>query len=192
MTGWGDRLARNWVRVYTRGLPADTAERRREELASDLFEHASLAGPSSGHQTEVLGRVLWGIPADLSWRRAARAPRLRRLETGASMTKRKVANVLFGVYVLFALWAGIGFVFNPDGETGPYAAAIFTAAALMGLGLFWRDTAPRRSTVLLSVGAIIPAFTFFWMAPLFGPIGLLLIWLAVTTEPGRRTPAPAI
>jgi hypothetical protein len=192
VTGWGERVAQGWVVTYTRGLPAESAERRRDELASDLFEHASLVGPSSGHQTEVLGRVLWGIPADLSWRRAARAPRLRRLATGETMTKRKVANVLFVVYILFNVWAAIGVLFNPDGGGAPYATGLLTAAGLMGFGLYWRDDAPRRATVLLSLGAIIPAFTFFWMAPIFGPLGLVLAWLAITSEPGRRTPVPAV
>ena len=43
-----DRLATAWVRVYTWRLPDDVAARRREELASDLHEHASLAGPHAG------------------------------------------------------------------------------------------------------------------------------------------------
>jgi hypothetical protein len=188
VTVGGDGIARAWVRAYTSGLPAETAQRRRDELASDLHEHTCAGGRS----VEVLGRVLWGIPADLSWRRAARAPRLRRLETGEPMTLRKVTTALFAVYVLFNVWAAIGVLFNPDGETGPYGAALFTAAALMGLGIYWREDAPRRSTVLLCIGAVIPAFTLFWMAALFGPIALLLIGLAIATEPGRRTAAPAV
>lgn len=108
------------------------------------------------------------------------------------MTKRKVTNVLFVVYVLFSTWAGIGIAFNPDGGAAPYCVTLFGAALLMGLGLYWRDEAVRRATILLCVGAILPAFALYWMAAVFGPIGLLLVWLAVTTEPGRHTPVPAV
>lgn len=147
MTGWGERLARAWVAFYTRGLPPEVAERRRGELASDLFEHTS---GGSTPQAEVLGRVLWGIPADLSWRRAARAPRRRRLPTGATMTLRNVSTVVFAVYALFNVWAAVGIIFNPDGGGLPWGLPLLGAAVLMALGL------------------------------------------AVATEPGRRTPAPAV
>lgn len=66
---WPHRLARWWVFAYTSGLPPDARDRRRDEIASDLWEHQQEAGakgepPSSG----VVARVVAGIPADLSWR----------------------------------------------------------------------------------------------------------------------------
>jgi len=187
-----DRLAITWARLYTRGLPPDVAERRREELVSDLHEHASLQGRSPAQQREVVGRVLWGIPADLSWRRAARAHERARLESGAPMTLRKVTHALFAVYVLFDVWAAIGIFANPDGDYLPYASGMFAAAVCIALGLRGRDEAPRRSTVLLAVGAVLPAVTLFWMAIIFGPVAVGLIALAIATEPGRREPDPLL
>jgi hypothetical protein len=190
VNGPGDRFARTWVRLYTRGLPDELAERRRDELASDLFEHASLA-PSPAQQREVIGRVLWGIPADLSWRRAARASRERRLATGAAMTIRKVSTIVFVVYVLFFTWGAIGIIGN---GYGLWAMPLLVGSALIVVGLRQRDEAPRRSTVLLVAGAFFPVPTLFWMAVIFGPVWLLVSWLAIASEPGRRppTPAPAI
>ena len=48
MSTWGDGIARSWTAVYTRGLPPEAAERRLEEIRSDLFEHASFAGRDDG------------------------------------------------------------------------------------------------------------------------------------------------
>jgi hypothetical protein len=186
-----DRLATAWARLYTRGLPPEVAERRRAELRSDLHEHASAAGRTPAQQREVLGRVLWGIPADLSWRRVATAPRERRLASGATMTLRKLSTPLFVVYALFQAWAAIGILGNLDGPAVPYVVALFAGAVLLGLGVRWRDEAPRRSTVLISVGALVPAVTLFWMAFIFGPIGIALAVLAVRTEPGRHEPVLA-
>ena len=66
------RLAMGWVFYYTRRLPARVAQARRDELASDLWEHRDDArqnGISNFALTLALGwRVLAGVPADLSWR----------------------------------------------------------------------------------------------------------------------------
>lgn len=48
MTGTGPQSAaswicRRWVRVYTDRLPRTEAQRRREEIECDLFEHAAEA-----------------------------------------------------------------------------------------------------------------------------------------------------
>ena len=41
--------------------------------------------------------------------------------------------------------------------------------------------------------AWVRAYTvLYWMAPIFIPVWLLLRWLAIASEPGRRKPAPAV
>jgi hypothetical protein len=187
MIAFGDRVARAWSSLYTRGLPAAVAERRREELASDLHEHATSAGAGLALQVAVLGRVLWGIPADLSWRRAARAPRLRRLETGASMTLRTFSTVVFGLYAVFLLWAGTGII---SGGGLIWAAPFLMATVAVVLALRRREVSPRATTVVLVVSALMPAAVLFWMVVIFLPVGLLLTALAIASEPGRRAPQP--
>jgi hypothetical protein len=179
------RLTLRWVALYTRGLPDEVAARRREELASDLHEHTA----AGGRPAAVLGRVLWGIPADLSWRRAARAPRTRRLETGAPVTMHKVTVVLFAVYALFMAFNGLGIIAN---GYLPWGLPLVVAGGLVAVGLWQRADTPRRSTLLLGAGALVPAVTLYWMAIILLPIAAVLIWLAVASEPGRRSPAPAV
>ena len=64
------RLAQTWVALYTRGLPADRRDARRAEISSDLWEQRSDGSrDGSGRVTaSMLGRVLAGVPADISWR----------------------------------------------------------------------------------------------------------------------------
>ena len=59
-----------WTRLYTSGLSPQARDRRREEIASDIWE--SVHG-ARGSQLELAGqillRLLLGIPDDLGWRR---------------------------------------------------------------------------------------------------------------------------
>jgi hypothetical protein len=72
--GWAVRWVRRWVELYTRGLPADVRERRREEIDGDLWsqlEEARLIGRSDRSLNgEILVRLLAGLPSDVSWRLA--------------------------------------------------------------------------------------------------------------------------
>lgn len=67
------RLVSRWAEYYTRDLDPRVAAERRDELASDLWEHGvtSEARGASGAATgaSILWRAARGIPADLSWRR---------------------------------------------------------------------------------------------------------------------------
>jgi hypothetical protein len=65
-------LVRRWVALYTRGLPADIRDARREEIAADLWSQAQDAeridGSTGAPSDEVLGRLLFGLWADVTWR----------------------------------------------------------------------------------------------------------------------------
>ena len=71
-------LARSWVRLYTYGTDPETAQRRRAEFESDLWESLYEAGRPAEptlRSIEILDRLLRGVPADLVWRfEALRAP----------------------------------------------------------------------------------------------------------------------
>ena len=73
---FGHRLCVGRVIWYTRRVPWEIAADRRDELFSDLWEHAAdSARRGEGnlrHQFSVIRRMLAGMPADLSWRKAAR------------------------------------------------------------------------------------------------------------------------
>jgi hypothetical protein len=69
---WPDRVAQWWVSAYTRGLTPEARSRRREEIASDVWEHQQHAwdlGEQPGTTSRaVLTRIVAGAPADLCWR----------------------------------------------------------------------------------------------------------------------------
>lgn len=76
-----------WTATYTRRLPREIAQARRDEIASDLWEQrADAAGRSSARAAlEIVRRMLVGIPADLVWRHhkrraAARQPQRQRID----------------------------------------------------------------------------------------------------------------
>jgi len=73
-------LVLRWARLYTRGLPADVAERRIEELAADLHDqiaHERNAGIADGRIARaVAARAVRGMPSDLAWRRPRAAMRI--------------------------------------------------------------------------------------------------------------------
>lgn len=64
------RLVRLWTAAVTAGLPAAARDRRREEIASDLWEFHQ--DPSRGGDLasalRVAARLLVGIPDDIIWR----------------------------------------------------------------------------------------------------------------------------
>ncbi|KZE94849.1 hypothetical protein AVP42_00776 [Agromyces sp. NDB4Y10] len=71
-----ERAARSslrWSLRYTAGLDPVIAARRQQEILSDLHEHTTWAAESGisrrATARALRGRMLRGIPADLSWRR---------------------------------------------------------------------------------------------------------------------------
>jgi len=81
-------LARAWYRLVTLGLPADTRERRRQEIDSDLYE-SSHDEPRSDIRTalQIVWRLSAGAPDDLAWRieqRRTSVPLLLKVTAGFS------------------------------------------------------------------------------------------------------------
>lgn len=95
-----------WCSWYTRDLAPEVAAARRDEIASDLHEHATWADetgtPSKQVKRDILTRALRGAPADLAWR--ARQQRATPLPDAMSVGTRRVGDVLAAV--VFA--AGVG------------------------------------------------------------------------------------
>ena len=113
------------------------------------------------------------------------------------MTLNKTATVVIAAYALFNLVGGLGVLTGAgadDGSSGSWqwSLPMLAGAALLGYGLRFRNEAPRRTTVLIVLGATAPMVALFWMAPIFFPPWLLVSGLAIASEPGRRTPAAAI
>jgi hypothetical protein len=129
-----------WCAWYTRGLDASVANRRRDEIASDLHEHgvwADQAGESPRATARViLGRALRGVPADLGWRHAQRRQlaladplgfRMRRANGAVAMLVVLLAASVtaFGFYVLTRVASSV--------RAGDIRPASDTAVTLIGL-----------------------------------------------------------
>lgn len=196
-------LCRLWVRFYTRKLPDAEAQRRREEIESDLYEHALDAGAAGvGHQrlnAEIMARLLVGVPADLSWRQATRQPQLRLALGGNSMSLSKSTStrLLYGLAALVVLYAWMGVAASlfmepePDEISGTqklfWMGVPAASTLLLIAGLMIRSKNPRRGLHLIIAGAIGPAL-WFWMLPIYAPFLIALIALAVSVTPRKSAP----
>lgn len=134
-------LVRRWVALYTRGLPAAVRDARREEIAADLWSQAQdttrfdgSAGPASD---DILGRLLFGLWADITWRleqgrRVRGRPVQRSLSTGT--------RILAALAIIGGLTVAVGLAIStalvaaaPDGtwNTLDYSAPQVIASMLV-------------------------------------------------------------
>jgi hypothetical protein len=129
------RVVRRWVALYTAGLPAAIRQDRRDEVEDDLWSQmndAAEAGRGSGSVSgEIVMRLLFGVPADVTWR-----VEQGRLATSRATPERGPAMNLRGVAVL-AIVGGVGWAIWP------------IPAALVGRD--WPINAPVSWLLLLSV-----------------------------------------
>lgn len=204
LADWAAASCRRWVRLYTRRLDDGPRDRRRAEIESDLYEHRAeaIAAGATGHRlaAEILGRVLVGMPADLSWRRAYRQPRERPTTGGTAMplsprSANRAINILGGIVVVY-VW---GFVFSgliyltvtgelvADGRLA-FMIVPFAASLIMLAGLKTRLTNPRRGLHLIAVALIGPCI-WFWFLPFYGPLAIATLVVAITNTPRKDQPA---
>jgi len=84
-------LVRRWVALYTLGLPADIRDARREEIEDDLWCQAHEVDPEAA-SGDVLGRMVFGLWADITWRLEQRhRARVRPVLRSATMGTRIIA-----------------------------------------------------------------------------------------------------
>jgi hypothetical protein len=95
-------FVRVWTTLYTSGMPPGLRETRRAEIESDLWESQHDRRPESDASvaTQMLLRLLRGVPDDLLWRLELIDLRSRRRHTGLWLTA--AASIL----VAFSLWVG--------------------------------------------------------------------------------------
>lgn len=180
-------LARSWVRIYTRGLPAQLRDTRRAEIQCDLWEQRddehSRRRPALLSALDVLGRVLRGVPSDLSWRLEHRARRglAQRMRLAGSAARRHRWTV-FPALVELTYITGVAKLGTPDFVDTPeqLAMAAGAAAILCGTMLLWRETAPVAAAWLVCLGALAPLALIARGAP------LSLLWAALAMRSAVR------
>ena len=183
-------LVRGWVGLYTRGLPAELRAARRDEIADDLWcqheEAAALGRSDRSLDADLALRLLFGVPADISWRLTyGGKPAASSMGRSSSVSTRT-----FGALAIFAglAWGIMFIAFIPFGETvwtgtsgvlgvlGSLLSAIAFATAAIGLA--WRFQDGVRP--LGAVGALlvmVGAFASMGGTILLMPIGsVMLMW----------------
>ncbi|WP_285036352.1 hypothetical protein [Plantibacter sp. ME-Dv--P-095] len=162
------RRVLGWCGWYTRDLVPEVAGERRDEIASDLHEHAVWADaegiPPTRLRRDILLRAVRGIPHDLSWRSGQL--RAGRGLDPVSLGTRRTGNVLTAlvltggvmvaaaavfllVRVVRALWIG-DVVEAPIGAVGVALAALL---AVVGLLLALRQRSRWLGSAVLAPAA---------------------------------------
>jgi hypothetical protein len=176
-------LVRGWVGLYTRGLPAELRAARRDEIADDLWcqheEAAALGRSGRSLDTDLVMRLLFGMPADITWRLTYRGKTPAPIvERSSSMSTR----TLGGLAIFAGLaWGMLFIAFIPLGEgvrtgdigvagvLGSLLAAIAFSTAAIGLAWRFQD----RVSPLGAVGALL--VTLGALTSMVGSITLMLI-----------------
>lgn len=185
-------VARHWVNWYTGRANTEWAERRRAEIASDLWEQQADAlrfGRSSLRlQLSIIRRVLVGMGADLRW---ANEQRSRTGVTGVSGRRWRAAGAL--AIAAFYLWLVVDTLSDADQGTGGLLVSL-TGAGLVVLGLALQHWASSAGATLLALGAA-PAMLAWW-APAVPALAIVVVVSAIGTVAnltiGRGTTGRAV
>jgi hypothetical protein len=176
-------LVRRWVAVYTRGLPADVRQDRRDEIADDLWcqrieagESGRGDGPVSG---EILARLLLGIPADVGWRLEQRGSGAKRAPaTNPTTGRRAVAVLAILGGIGWLIWPVLQGIYGEAGWANPTTAWLLMlsvlggtwalAGAMIALVIGYQDRIRGWVAALSLVGALLGALS------VFGPFGAIV------------------
>lgn len=154
------RLLRWWVRLYTLGLPPDIRDTRRAEIESDVWEHQHdpivVNRSSYRTATEIFGRLVWGIPADVSWR----AEQSRSEKSDSDSENRNVPFAQKGFVVvavlLGATYLALGVITSAQGGANspiPDGFVPLVTGAMIFAGLRVSGKSPIVGGILVASGA---------------------------------------
>lgn len=190
------QLVRDWVWLYTLGLPRETRSDRRTEIDADVWDQThAWAGPgasTSGDASSVLLRSLRGMPADLLWRfaeaRTNRSSTEGRPTMGTFTMRSSLERATFALMALLVV-ATIGVVvvhqidrtsstqiISPGLLDVLYASVLPVGLVLTVGGFALIRRAPWLGAVLAVGGSWTPALMFFWQIwPLFIAAGVSVV-----------------
>ena len=119
-------LTRAWAGLYTAGASSDRRASRRGEIDSDLWEQRRAGSDSQRSAVatagDVLGRLVRGVPADITWR----------LQTGGlhMQSKFMIECTTGALMVMIVLLAVVGMAGGPNiGSGEPYFSEGFLPLA---------------------------------------------------------------
>lgn len=183
-------LAREWVRGYTAWVGAGAAERRRAEIASDVWEQRTDArergaAPATA-ALSIAGRVVAGIPADLLWVRTQRLAMRGRPADRKALTMNTLGHLAarwwWALSAAILATLGIVALFSGDRDLQRVQVSIIVAALVAGIAL--RQFLPRTAATLVVFGAAVPSL-LIW-APWVMVIGIATL-IGAAVEAVRLT-----
>lgn len=196
------RQSLRWVGFYAGLVDPETAERRRGEIASDLWEQASATRedpPARWVGLSIVRRTVAGMAADISWVQLQRAeaaaarsrpsPRPVDLAHGLARFASRWRWALGALPIALAYLLLARTIWNEPGR--PYAdqlLLVLPAAASLVVGAALRSWRPRTAATLVIIGTI-PGFIAWWAPGLMAAATLVVlgcvIELAHLTTDGR-------
>lgn len=190
-----DAVARWWVHRYTSALPPEVAQRRRDEVSSDLWEQQAWASARGTSTTAVAvsiaRRVVAGVPADLWWRRSQLAPVAATAPGPVAVLWSRVRR---SWWLALALVLGtlqlVGGVIAPF-ETPPGDATVVVVNTAAGLAVIGGLAVRRGRRVpgdLMIAAGVVPLVSTFWTYVL--PIAAVAV-VAASVVDAAEAGAPA-
>jgi hypothetical protein len=192
--GW----VRRWVAFYTRGLPAAIQQDRRDEIDSDLWSQlhdaAEFAHGEGSLAGEFVARLVFGIPADLSWRleqhlvaRNHVAPEMKPTTGTRAIAAMAIIGGI-GWTIGLVLQGLVGRGWPADTRAwllmfGVVGGTWMLAGATFGLITEFQDRIRTGAAVLGSLGAVLGAVSV--MGPFAAIVALPLGSAALVWELGR-------
>lgn len=193
-------VVRWWVRLYTRHLPPHVAQRRIDELESDLHEHLvdeRIAGrPDDRIAHGLASRALRGLAADLTWRRQELSYKATPKKESSAMPRRSaaiIASVTGAVLLVPAIGMAAGAGFDWGVFDFVLAAVLVAGAGTALQHLLRRPSALAIRLALAGAGGAAMILGEIDDAPTLVGFGLLLILVtvALTARTMRRSSARA-
>jgi hypothetical protein len=178
-------LVARWVRFYTRDLPAPVAERRVEEIDSDLHDqirHERASGTSELRiACGIASRMVRGLAADVAWRQAklAASSSTRKETMSTSKTVRRSA-LRVALVVAFVLSLPLVAMQFTDDVVWSLADFVLAGVLLTTIGVALELAVRKAGNLAIAIGiaALGVAVAIFGNAddaPGLVLIGILLI-----------------
>ncbi|MGH2609376.1 MAG: hypothetical protein ACRDHF_09845 [Tepidiformaceae bacterium] len=177
---------RGWVWLYTAGMPAEDADRRRGQLEADILDHAQwAAAEAQGHWAtlrQAFAAFVFGAPSDVAWRMSLGRKGLSALRRGEGAIAVLVltgAAVGLPLAVFFGL-QGQDWLLDAGGPRWAsfslFLAAVAGTLLFTGIGIF--DVRPAAGATLVALSGLCVVVSLWW-SPVAVALGAIAAVAAV-------------